>query len=61
MENMEIKLQKGEKRKDYLFRVALRYLKRLDEIGSDALEETLIWDETECDGSCLIEDMEIEL
>jgi hypothetical protein len=47
-----IKQKKDESRKDYLLRVAIYYI---DE------ERENIYDEAECDGSCLIDDIKMEL
>lgn len=44
--------RKGESRKDYLLRVALWYI---DE------EAVHVFDEAECDGACLIDDIKAEL
>jgi len=58
----EIKQNKRETRKDYLFRVALEYLKKIDVgIYGDALRATIKYDEACCDGLCLIEDMSLEI
>ena len=53
MDEMKTIVKKqGENRRDYLLRVALAYI---DE------ERTNVFDEAECDGYCLIEDIRIEL
>lgn len=52
----------NENRKLYLLKIALKYLKKIKE-GQfvDALGETIEYDEADCDGFCLIEDIELEL
>ncbi|MCK6462858.1 MAG: hypothetical protein L6Q29_03525 [Candidatus Pacebacteria bacterium] len=58
----KITRKKNEKRKDYLFRVALAYLKQIEQSEDcDVLGRTIVFDGAKCDGSCLIEDMQIEL
>ena len=59
MKKLIIKREK-ETRKEYLFRVAIAYLEQLDNY-TEALSETIIYDDAECDGSCLVEDMKEEL
>ena len=49
-----IEWKENESRKDYLFRVALAYVKHYPYL-------TIEYDETTCDGECLVEDMEAEL
>ena len=49
-----IEPEENESRKDYLFRVALEYVKSYPYLTVD-------YDETTCDGYCLVEDMESEL
>ena len=46
----------GESRKDYLVRVAITYLREIPLMN----EGVLIFDEAECDGFCLADDLETE-
>jgi len=50
----------GESRKDYLFRVALAYLQKMEKEDEGSLALTIVYDGTDCDGACLIEDMNNE-
>ena len=52
---MEITLQKNETRKNYLIRVAIAFLND----NSHACD-TIIFDEAECDGFCLADDLEFK-
>ena len=45
-----------ERRKDYLFRVACEYIK-----SNPIQEYTVDYDETTCDGLCLLEEMQNEI
>ena len=59
---MKTIIQKNnETRKDYLFRVAIAYLEVLDNDSDDSLSQLIIFDEAECDGSCLLDDMKNEI
>lgn len=49
-----------EKRKDYLFKIAIAYLETLEK-NTDALKATIRYDGALCDGSCLLEDMKMEI
>jgi hypothetical protein len=62
MKNLEIKARENEPRKDYLIRVAVAYLKEVDHTGAFATHypDTIIYDEADCDGECLAEDLENE-
>jgi hypothetical protein len=58
----EIKTKKGETRKDYLLRVSLAYLEEIENSAyRDALGTMLKFDEAECDGHCLIDDINLEI
>ena len=46
----------NETRKDYLMRVAIELIR-----NSNAENEIIEYDEAECDGACLIDDMESAL
>jgi len=48
--------REGESRKDYLVRVAITYLREISGMG----DEVIIFDEAECDGFCLANDLEHE-
>ena len=54
---------KKENRKDILLKAAYDLLKKCDESTYvlSVLEETIKYDGTNCDGSCLMEDIAIEL
>ena len=53
---------KKENRKLYLLKIALKYLKKIDDSEhGDALGIIIRYDNAECDGSCLIDDIEMEL
>ena len=45
----------NESRKDYLIRVVIEFIEK------HALYETIDYDDTTCDGLCLIDDLEAEL
>ena len=47
-----IVLGKGETRQNYLLRVASAYIAEFNP------EQTMIWDEAECDGYCLVDDID---
>jgi len=49
-----------ENRKDVLLKATLDLLKKCDDgpYVRNILEETAIWDDAECDGFCLMEDIE---
>ncbi len=49
---MIIEQKKGESRRDYLLRVAVYYINE---------QEVNVFDGTECDGACLIDDIRTEL
>jgi len=53
----------AEDRKITLLRATYDLLKKCDKgpYVLNALEETIFYDEAECDGSCLMEDIAIEL
>ena len=58
----EVIKKKDETRKDYLLRVALAYLETIDDSEfADALGLIVKFDDAECDGSCLIDDIKMEL
>jgi len=51
-----------ENRKETLLKAAYELLKKIDDGHySDALLATAFYDESECDGLCLIDDIEAEL
>lgn len=52
-----------EDRKTTLLKACLQLLQKQEESPYvlDILEETVYYDECECDGSCLMEDIKIEL
>jgi len=55
---MKTVIQKeGESRKDYLIRVAITYLRDIPFMG----EGVITFDDAECDGLCLADDLEAEL
>lgn len=62
MQNITVKLREGESRKDYLIRVTVAYLKHVDHTGhfSTGYPDTINYDEADCDGSCLANDLEAE-
>lgn len=60
MSKEKVVKREDETRKDYLFRVAVKYLELLEGYA-DAMSETIIFDEAECDGCCLLEDMKNEM
>lgn len=47
----EVILREGETREHYLLRVAANYIDKFNP------EQTMIWDEAECDGYCLVDDI----
>ena len=49
----------GENRKDILLRATYDILKKCDEgpYVKDVFGETAIWDDAECDGKCLMEEI----
>jgi hypothetical protein len=50
--------QEGETRKNFLLRLAMTYIK--DHTGYMGMDDMLFYDEAECDGYCLADDIEIE-
>ena len=50
-------------RKEYLLRVCLELLQRAEDSSHvlDVISETFHYDEADCDGYCLMEDIKIEL
>ena len=62
MENIKIELRENESRKDYLIRVAVAYLRYVDYTGqfSTQYPESINYDEADCDGQCLADDLEHE-
>jgi len=62
MKNIEIKLRENESRKDYLIRVAVAYLKEVDHTGQFQTNypDTIKYDDADCDGHCLADDLENE-
>ncbi len=62
MKAITVKLRKGESRKDYLIRVAVAYLKHVDHTGhfQTGYPDTINYDEADCDGACLADDLEAE-
>ena len=62
MKNIEIKQRENEPRKDYLIRVVVAYLKEVDHTGhfSTGYPDTIKYDEADCDGCCLANDIEDE-
>lgn len=50
----------NETRKDFLYKIAIKYLEKLEN-ETDALKTTIVYDGASCDGSCLIEDMKMEI
>jgi hypothetical protein len=53
----------SEDRKDILLKAAFDLLKRQNECGIvlNLLEQTVFYDEADCDGYCLMQDIAIEL
>jgi hypothetical protein len=53
----------GEDRKTILLRATYDILKSCDEgpYVKNVFEQTAIWDEVECDGYCLMEEIAVEL
>lgn len=62
MKNIEIKQRENEPRKDYLIRVVVAYLREVDYTGQFVtnLPDTITYDEADCDGGCLADDIEQE-
>ena len=62
MKNIEIKPRENEDRKDFLIRVAVAYLNEVDHTGHFMTDypETIKYDEADCDGCCLAEDLQGE-
>jgi len=62
MTNIEVKKIEGESRKDYLIRVAVAYLKHVDNTPHllTGYPDSIKYDEVDCDGLCLAEDIENE-
>jgi hypothetical protein len=62
MKNIEVKQKGNEPRKDYLIRVAVAYLKEVDHTGHFYTDypDTIKYDEADCDGVCLANDLENE-
>lgn len=58
MKKRKIIRNPNEKRKDYLFRVAIEYMEAIHE---DDIEIDIIYDEAVCGGNCLVEDMKMEI
>lgn len=54
---MEVVLMDGESRQNYLLRVAMHFLRE----HPVAAEHTIVFDEAECDGNCLADDIQIVL
>lgn len=48
----------GEDRKTYLVRLAIAYI--YGGLSRGELQETIFYDEAECDGYCLLDDLETE-
>lgn len=59
---MKIIQKENENRKDYLIRVVVTHLKHIDYIGDFITNEsdTINYDDADCDGCCLADDLEIE-
>ena len=62
MNNITVTPKPEEPRKDYLIRVAVAYLKKVDHTGhfQTHYPDTINYDEADCDGCCLAEDLENE-
>lgn len=62
MKRIEVKQKEGEPRKDYLIRVVVAYLKEVDHTGhfNTGYPDAITYDEAECDGECLANDLEVE-
>lgn len=56
-------MKKSKDRKTVLLEAAYKLLKKQDDssIVLNLLEETIFYDEADCDGSCLMEDIDLEL
>lgn len=59
MQKIEVKQNQGESRKDYLIRVAVAYLLKVDHTGhfSTGYPDTIKYDDADCDGICLANDI----
>jgi len=55
---IKIKQKENETRKEYLVRLAVRYIE--DHTGIVGMDDSLFYDDAECDGYCLAEDLKIE-
>lgn len=53
-----IEQKDGETRKNFLLRMAIQYIN--DHTGYIGVDDTLFYDESECDGYCLANDIEAE-
>ncbi len=58
MERIEVIQKPGEQRKDYLARVMVAYLENAFNLENGYA--ILIYDDAECDGNCLAEDIRAE-
>ncbi len=56
-------MKKPKDRKTVLLEAAYKLLKKQDDSGIvlNLLEQTVFYDGTDCDGSCLMEDIQLEL
>ena len=55
---IRLEQKENEDRKTYLVRLAIEYIK--EHTGYVGIDDELFYDETECDGYCLADDLMIE-
>ena len=55
---IDLKQRNGEERKDYLVRLAIFFLR--ENSGYGLQNDTLFYDDAECDGYCLADDLSTE-
>jgi hypothetical protein len=55
---IKLEQKENEKRKEYLVRLAIEYI--IEHTGYVGVDDYLFYDDAECDGYCLAEDLRIE-